>query len=87
MKQAIALGILSLLLSVPVRAQKTTIHIDASKVGARLNPNLYGIFLEEINHGVDGGLYAELIQHRGFEGSKAPEGFKERNGRWIGRTP
>ncbi len=36
---------------------------------------MYGIFLEEINHGVDGGLYAELIRNRGFEDSRPPEGF------------
>jgi len=36
---------------------------------------MYGIFLEEINHGVDGGLYAEMIRNRGFEDAKPPEGF------------
>jgi alpha-L-arabinofuranosidase len=44
---------------------------------------MYGIFLEEINHGVDGGLYAELIRNRGFEDTKPPEGFIFRNGRWV----
>lgn len=44
---------------------------------------MYGIFLEEINHGVDGGLYAELIRNRGFEDAKPPEGFSFRDGRWL----
>jgi alpha-L-arabinofuranosidase len=44
---------------------------------------MYGIFLEEINHGIDGGLYAELIRNRGFEDAKPPEGFTFRNGRWL----
>ena len=29
--------------------------------------DLYGIFFEDINHAADGGLYAEMIQNRGFE--------------------
>lgn len=36
---------------------------------------MYGIFFEEINHAGDGGLYAELIQNRGFEDSSVPEGY------------
>ena len=28
---------------------------------------LYGLFLEDINYGVDGGLYAEMIKNRSFE--------------------
>jgi alpha-L-arabinofuranosidase len=43
---------------------------------------MYGIFLEEINHGVDGGLYAELIANRAFEDSRAPEGFTLQGGRY-----
>jgi len=67
-----------------VRAHKATseassqvgeIEIDAGKAGPKINPKLYGVFLEEINHAIDGGLYAEMIQNRGFEDSKAPEGF------------
>lgn len=60
-----------------------TITIDPSKRGSSINPRMYGIFLEEINHGVDGGLYAELIRNRGFEDSKPPEGFSYKKGRWL----
>jgi len=66
-----------------ILAGTATIDIDATKPGPRLNPRMYGIFLEEINHGVDGGLYAELIRNRGFEDAKPPEGFTNRNGRWM----
>ena len=65
------------------RAQDATITIDASVAGPRVNPRMYGIFLEEINHGVDGGLYAELIRNRGFEDGRPPEGYELRNGRWL----
>jgi alpha-L-arabinofuranosidase len=52
-----------------------TIAIDLNQRGPAINPRMYGIFLEEINHGVDGGLYAEMIRNRGFEDSQPPEGF------------
>jgi alpha-L-arabinofuranosidase len=48
---------------------------------------MYGIFLEEINHGVDGGLYAELVRNRAFEDSRAPEGYVLRDGRWRDTSP
>src|SRR5262245_54909778 len=64
-------------------AASATIQIDAAKSGPRLNPRMYGIFLEEINFGVDGGLYAELIRNRGFEDAKPPEGYTFRDGRWL----
>lgn len=51
-------------------------HIDAGSKGHPLNPGMYGIFFEEINHSGDGGLYAELIQNRGFEEQQIPGGFK-----------
>jgi alpha-L-arabinofuranosidase len=66
-----------------------TITVDFNKHGPALNPRMYGIFLEEINHGVDGGLYAEMIRNRGFEDAKPPEGFtfqpgaNGRPGQWM----
>lgn len=77
-------ALLSLLFcTATVWAGSATINIDVSKPGPRLNPKMYGIFLEEINHGVDGGLYAELVRNRGFEDAKPPEGFTFRDGRWL----
>jgi alpha-N-arabinofuranosidase len=38
--------------------------IGVGKPGVRINPLLYGLMTEEINHSYDGGLYAELIQNR-----------------------
>ena len=72
-----------MLLAGTALAGTTTITVDAGKAGPRLNPRMYGIFLEEINFGVDGGLYAELIRNRGFEDAKPPEGFTLRDGRWA----
>ena len=53
--------------ALPSTAQTDTIRIDLQQKGAVVPPNLYGIFFEEINHAGDGGLYAELVQNRGFE--------------------
>lgn len=49
------------------RPDVATIHVDASKPGARISPTLYGIFFEEINHAGDGGLYGERIRNGSFE--------------------
>lgn len=66
-------------------AERAVIRIEARDAGPAINPNLYGIFLEEINHGVDGGLYAELLRNRAFEDSRPPEGYQFKNGRWQNR--
>jgi alpha-L-arabinofuranosidase len=67
----------------PLVAGTATINIDAAKPGPQLNSRMYGIFLENLNHAVDGGLYAELIQNRGFEDAKPPEGYIYHDGRWV----
>jgi len=56
--------------------QQATITIDASKKEAPVSPTLHGIFFEEISHAGEGGLYAELIQNRGFEEANIPPGMK-----------
>jgi hypothetical protein len=71
-----------LLSALIARAETAVITLDASKHGPAIKPRIYGIFLEEINHGVDGGLYAELIRNRAFEDSRPPEGYTWWNGAW-----
>jgi alpha-L-arabinofuranosidase len=44
---------------------------STSKRGPMMGDLHYGIFYEEINHGGDGGLYAELIRNRSFEDNAA----------------
>ena len=41
--------------------------IQANKLGAVVQPTMYGIFFEDINFGADGGLYAEMVENRSFE--------------------
>ncbi len=48
--------------------------------GADVNPAMYGIFFEEINHSGDGALYAELLQNRNFEEHVLPSGCTYKDG-------
>ena len=50
----------------------STITVEADGLTVPVNPDLYGLTIEEINHGIDGGLYAELIQNRSFEDGVPP---------------
>lgn len=53
---------------VPLSASYT-VQTDTSGLNesSRISDTLYGLFLEDINFAVDGGLYAELIKNRSFE--------------------
>ena len=65
-----------------------TITVDSQKLGPRIPHSLYGIFFEEISHAGEGGLYAELIQNRGFEDANLPPSCHLENGFLIPpRTP
>lgn len=70
----------------PAETGRAIITIDASRPGPAVNPRMYGVFLEEINHSVDGGLYGELVRNRGFEDSREPEGYVHAHGRWENRA-
>ena len=48
--------------------QPAQLQINADQIAAHVSPTLYGLMTEEINHSYDGGLYAELIQNRAFQG-------------------
>ena len=50
----------------------SVITIDGEALRSPVNPSLYGLSLEEVNHALDGGLYAELIQNRSFEDGVPP---------------
>ena len=55
--------------------QAVTVQVDASKVIAPIEPTMYGIFFEDINFAIDGGLYAELVKNRSFEFDKPLRGW------------
>ncbi|MDR6611177.1 alpha-L-arabinofuranosidase C-terminal domain-containing protein [Leifsonia sp. 1010] len=43
-----------------------TITVDDNGPGTPINPDMWGVFFEDINSSADGGLYAELIRNRDF---------------------
>ena len=45
---------------------KATLNIDGT-TGKPISDLLIGVFFEDISYAADGGLYAELVQNRGFE--------------------
>ncbi|MFC6103315.1 alpha-L-arabinofuranosidase C-terminal domain-containing protein [Olivibacter domesticus] len=60
---------------------KKTFSIQADKPTAKVSPNMWGVFFEDINLGADGGIYAELIKNRSFEFAQPLMGWKK-----IGET-
>ena len=54
-------------MAVVAKAQTHQFNIQANKLGAPVQPTMYGIFFEDINFGADGGLYAEMVENRSFE--------------------
>ena len=57
-----------------------TIEIDGKSIGDKVPESLYGVFFEEISHSGDGGIYAEMIQNRGFEDGTLPSGTVLKDG-------
>lgn len=56
-----------------LKAIDATIKIDGSD-SKKISDELLGIFFEDINYAADGGIYAELIQNRGFEYQPSDKG-------------
>lgn len=50
-----------------ISAQTNEMIIQTKKLGADIQPTMYGLFFEDINYAADGGLYAELVKNRSFE--------------------
>jgi hypothetical protein len=71
--------LINLMVSLPEAGQDkytADIRVDLQKEKAPVPAGLYGIFMEEINHAFDGGIYAELVQNRGFEEGILAPGMK-----------
>ncbi|CAM6106507.1 unnamed protein product [Calypogeia fissa] len=58
--------------------QIATLKVDAGDPGRLIPSTLFGVFFEEINHAGAGGLWAELVDNRGFEagGPNVPSGIE-----------
>lgn len=76
MKKTVAIFGLATLMSLSMQAQQNAkIFVDMGTRGHDISKSMYGIFFEEINHAGDGGLYAEMLQNRGFEEHVYPSGM------------
>jgi len=65
MKKFLTLALLAV--SMTAAAQPHVMDINTKKLGAPVQPTMYGIFFEDINYAADGGLYAEMVKNRSFE--------------------
>ena len=66
MKKTLLTATLSLVVMTLAVAQ-TVMNVNTKKLGAAIQPTMYGIFFEDINYAADGGLYGELVKNRSFE--------------------
>lgn len=82
LKSLLALGLTSAALAVSAQ-QTAKIYVDMGTRGHDVSKSMYGMFFEEINHAGDGGLYAEMLQNRGFEEQVLPSGMTYSNGRAV----
>ena len=55
-----------------LNAATNELVVQTNKIGAPVQPTMYGLFFEDINYAADGGLYAEMIKNRS---SEFPENF------------
>ncbi len=79
MKKTSMLAIaLMIVLGMAVFAGSSTriLTVKTNERGTEIRPSLFGIFIEDINHAVNGGLYANLTMNPSFEGSNPWNGWK-----------
>ena len=58
---------IAIMTAVATFAQPAIMDVNTKKLGAAIQPTMYGIFFEDINYAADGGLYGELVKNRSFE--------------------
>ena len=68
----LVIGLSVLCSCLPEMPVTSSISIQVDGLSKPVNADLYGLTIEEINHGIEGGLYAELIQNRSFEDGVPP---------------
>lgn len=70
------LATIALSVGMSLQAQNHELVIQTKKLGADIQPTMYGLFFEDINYAADGGLYAELVKNRSFEFPQNLMGWK-----------
>lgn len=67
MKTRLLTSTIAMAFACGMMAQTNVFNVNAGKIGAEIQPTMYGQFFEDINFGADGGLYGELVANRSFE--------------------
>lgn len=56
------------------KQEERTLTLKPKKLGIEISPTLAGIFFEDLNQALDGGICAQLIQNFSFQAYNYPEG-------------
>ncbi len=67
-------------------APHARITVSATVRGRAENPGMWGVFIENICHDVDGGLYAQMIRNPDFKNDVPPADCQVVHGRWRTRN-
>ena len=62
--------------AVATASPQARITVSATRTGRAENPRMWGLFIENILHDVDGGLYAQMIQNPDFQYEVPPADCK-----------
>ena len=87
MKSNLVLLALILASCQPEMPVTSSILVKGDGLTVPVNKELYGLTIEEINHAVDGGIYAELIQNRSFEDGVLVQTIAAFLGSWLTHFP
>ena len=56
------------------QTESRQLSIDTKTLGIEISPTLSGIFFEDINQSLDGGVCAQMIQNNSFQAYNVPDG-------------
>ena len=56
------------------KAEQRKVTLNTAQTGISISPTLSGIFFEDINQSLDGGICAQLIQNNSFQAYNVPQG-------------
>ena len=60
--------------SAQAQTEARQLSIDTKTLGIEISPTLSGIFFEDINQSLDGGICAQMIQNNSFQAYNVPDG-------------
>lgn len=56
------------------QTEQRELSINTKQLGIEISPTLSGIFFEDINQSLDGGICAQMIQNNSFQAYNVPDG-------------